>query len=154
MNNIKKLISKETILYIIFGVLTTIVNLISYYLFSNIISINYLISNTISWIISVSFAYITNKFYVFNSKDKSKDIIIKEFIKFVNCRLTSGIIEMILLFLLVDIIKVNDVISKLVIGVIVVILNFIFSKLFVFKKLNQLNNWNEKEKGGLISWRQ
>lgn len=153
MNNIKKLISKETILYIIFGVLTTIVNLISYYLFSNIISINYLISNTISWIISVSFAYITNKFYVFNSKDKSKDIIIKEFIKFVNCRLTSGIIEMILLFLLVDIIKVNDVISKLVIGVIVVILNFIFSKLFVFKKLNQLNNWNEKEKGGLISWR-
>ena len=140
MNVIKKLISKETILYIIFGVLTTIVNLISYYLFSNIISINYLISNTISWIISVSFAYITNKFYVFNSKDKSKDIIIKEFIKFVNCRLTSGIIEMILLFLLVDIIKVNDFISKLVIGVIVVILNFIFSKLFVFKKLNQLNN--------------
>ena len=140
MNNIKKLISKETILYIIFGVLTTIVNLISYYLFSNIISINYLISNTISWIISVSFAYITNKFYVFNSKDKSKDIIIKEFIKFVNCRLTSGIIEMILLFLLVDMLAVNDIISKLVIGVIVVILNFIFSKLFVFKKLNQLNN--------------
>ena len=134
MNNIKKLISKETILYIIFGVLTTIVNLISYYLFSNIISINYLISNTISWIISVSFAYITNKFYVFNSKDKSKDIIIKEFIKFVNCRLTSGIIEMILLFLLVDMLAVNDIISKLVIGVIVVILNFIFSKLFVFKK--------------------
>ena len=134
MNNIKKLISKETILYIIFGVLTTIVNLISYYLFSNIISINYLISNTISWIISVSFAYITNKFYVFNSKDTSKDIIIKEFIKFVNCRLTSGIIEMILLFLLVDMLAVNDIISKLVIGVIVVILNFIFSKLFVFKK--------------------
>lgn len=134
MNVIKKLISKETILYIIFGVLTTIVNLISYYLFSNIISINYLISNTISWIISVLFAYITNKFYVFNSKDTSKDIIIKEFIKFVNCRLTSGIIEMILLFLLVDMLAVNDIISKLVIGVIVVILNFIFSKLFVFKK--------------------
>ena len=154
MRNIKKIINTQTILYVIFGMLTTIVNLISYYFFSNIMSINYLISNMISWIISVLFAYITNKFYVFNSKDTSKDIIIKEFIKFVNCRLTSGIIEMILLFLLVDIIKVNDVISKLVIGVIVVILNFIFSKLFVFKKLNQLNNWNEKEKGGLISWRQ
>ena len=140
MRNIKKIINTQTILYVIFGILTTIVNLISYYFFSNIMSINYLISNMISWIISVLFAYITNKFYVFNSKDKSKDIIIKEFIKFVNCRLTSGIIEMILLFLLVDIIKVNDVISKLVIGVIVVILNFIFSKLFVFKKLNQLNN--------------
>ena len=140
MNNIKRILNKETISYVIFGVLTTIINLTSYYFFSKIININYLISNIISWIISVIFSYITNKLYVFNSKDKSKDIIIKEFIKFVNCRLTSGIIEMILLFLLVDIIKVNDVISKLVIGVIVVILNFIFSKLFVFKKLNQLNN--------------
>ena len=134
MRNIKKIINTQTILYVIFGILTTIVNLISYYFFSNIMSINYLISNMVSWIISVLFAYVTNKFYVFNSKDTSKDIIIKEFIKFVNCRLTSGIIEMILLFLLVDMLAVNDIISKLVIGVIVVILNFIFSKLFVFKK--------------------
>ena len=67
MNNIKKLINKEIILYVIFGVLTTIVNLIAYYLFSNIININYLISNAIAWIISVVFAYITNKFFVFNS---------------------------------------------------------------------------------------
>ena len=76
----------------------------------------------------------TNKLYVFNSKSVKIDIIIKEFTKFINCRLTSGIIETILLFLLVDMLDVNDIISKLVIGVIVVILNFIFSKLFVFKK--------------------
>lgn len=140
MNNIKIILNKETISYVIFGILTTIINLISYYFFSNIISINYLISNIISWIISVSFAYVTNKLYVFNSKDKNKDVVIKEFIKFVNCRLTSGVIEMILLFLLVDMIKVNDIISKFVIGVIVVVLNFIFSKIFVFQKVNQLNN--------------
>ncbi|WP_195515218.1 GtrA family protein [Paraclostridium bifermentans] len=140
MNNIKRILNKETISYVIFGILTTIINLISYYFFSNIISINYLISNIISWIISVSFAYVTNKLYVFNSKDKNKDVVIKEFIKFVNCRLTSGVIEMILLFLLVDMIKVNDIISKFVIGVIVVVLNFIFSKIFVFQKVNQLNN--------------
>lgn len=140
MNNIKRILNKETISYVIFGILTTIINLISYYFFSNIISINYLISNIISWIISVSFAYVTNKLYVFHSKDKNKDVVIKEFIKFVNCRLTSGVIEMILLFLLVDMIKVNDIISKFVIGVIVVVLNFIFSKIFVFQKVNQLNN--------------
>lgn len=134
MSNIKKIINKQTILYIIFGILTTIVNLISYYFFSNIITINYLISNTIAWIISVLFAYMTNKLYVFNSKSIRIDIIIKEFTKFINCRLASGIIEIILLFLLVDMLAVNDIISKLVIGVIVVILNFIFSKLFVFKK--------------------
>ena len=140
MDNMKRILNKETISYVIFGILTTIINLISYYFFSNIISINYLISNIISWIISVSFAYVTNKLYVFNSKDKNKDVVIKEFIKFVNCRLTSGVIEMILLFLLVDMIKVNDIISKFVIGVIVVVLNFIFSKIFVFQKVNQLNN--------------
>lgn len=136
MKNIKKILNKETISYVIFGILTTIINLISYYFFSNIININYLISNIISWIISVSFAYVTNKLYVFNSKDKNKDSVIKEFIKFVNFRLTSGVIEMILLFLLVDMIRVNDIISKLVIGVIVVVLNFIFSKIFVFQKVN------------------
>lgn len=140
MNNIRRILNKETISYVIFGILTTIVNLISYYFFSNIININYLISNTISWIISVVFAYITNKFYVFNSKDKKKDVMVKEFIKFVNCRLTSGVIEILLLFLLVDMMKVNDIISKLAIGVIVVVLNFIFSKIFVFQKVNQLNN--------------
>ena len=140
MNNIRRILNKETISYVIFGILTTIVNLISYYFFSNIININYLISNTISWIISVVFAYITNKFYVFNSKDKKKDVMVKEFIKFVNCRLTSGVIEILLLFLLVDIMKINDIISKLAIGVIVVVLNFIFSKIFVFQKVNQLNN--------------
>lgn len=140
MNNIRRILNKETISYVIFGILTTIVNLISYYFFSSIININYLISNTISWIISVVFAYITNKFYVFNSKDKKKDVMVKEFIKFVNCRLTSGVIEILLLFLLVDMMKVNDIISKLAIGVIVVVLNFIFSKIFVFQKVNQLNN--------------
>ena len=140
MNNIRRILNKETISYVIFGILTTIVNLISYYFFSNIININYLISNTISWIISVVFAYITNKFQVFNSKDKRKDVMVKEFIKFVNCRLTSGVIEILLLFLLVDMMKVNDIISKLAIGVIVVVLNFIFSKIFVFQKVNQLNN--------------
>ena len=140
MNNIRRILNKETISYVIFGILTTIVNLISYYFFSNIININYLISNTISWIISVVFAYIANKFYVFNSKDKRKDVMVKEFIKFVNCRLTSGVIEILLLFLLVDMMKVNDIISKLAIGVIVVVLNFIFSKIFVFQKVNQLNN--------------
>ena len=140
MNNIKRILNKETISYVIFGVLTTIINLTLYYFFSKIININYLISNIISWIISVIFSYITNKLYVFNSKDKRMDVIVKEFIKFINCRLTSGFIEVLLLFLLVDIIKLNDIISKLAIGVIVVVLNFIFSKIFVFQKVNPLNN--------------
>ena len=134
MNNIKKLINKEIILYVIFGVLTTIVNLIAYYLFSNIININYLISNAIAWIISVVFAYITNKFFVFNSSYINKDVIIEEFIKFMNCRLISGLSEVVLLFLFVDLLLMNDIVAKLIIGVLVALINFIFSKYLYLKE--------------------
>ena len=140
MNNIKKLINKETILYVIFGVLTTIVNLIAYYLFSNIININYLISNAIAWIISVVFAYITNKFFVFNSSYINKDVIIEEFIKFMNCRLISGLSEVVLLFLFVDLLLMNDIVGKLIIGILVAVINFIFSKVFIFKGIDELRS--------------
>ena len=140
MNNIKRLINKETILYVIFGVLTTIVNLIAYYLFSNIININYLISNAIAWIISVVFAYITNKFFVFNSSYINKDVIIEEFIKFMNCRLISGLSEVVLLFLFVDLLLMNDIVAKLIIGVLVALINFIFSKVFIFKGVDELRS--------------
>ena len=140
MNNIKKLINKKTILYVIFGVLTTIVNLIAYYLFSNIININYLISNAIAWIISVVFAYITNKFFVFNNSDINKDVIIEEFIKFMNCRLISGLSEVVLLFLFVDLLLMNDIVAKLIIGVLVALINFIFSKVFIFKGVDELRS--------------
>ena len=140
MSNIKKLINKEIILYVIFGVLTTIVNLIAYYLFSNIININYLISNAIAWIISVVFAYITNKFFVFNSSYINKDVIIEEFIKFMNCRLISGLSEVVLLFLFVDLLLMNDIVAKLIIGVLVALINFIFSKVFIFKGVDELRS--------------
>lgn len=140
MNNIKRLINKETILYVIFGILTTIVNLIAYYLFSNIININYLISNAIAWIISVVFAYITNKFFVFNSSDINKDVIIEEFIKFMNCRLISGLSEVVLLFLFVDLLLMNDIVGKLIIGILVAVINFIFSKVFIFKGIDELRS--------------
>ena len=140
MNNIKKLINKKTILYVIFGVLTTIVNLIAYYLFSNIININYLISNAIAWIISVVFAYITNKFFVFNSSYINKDVIIEEFIKFMNCRLISGLSEVVLLFLFVDLLLMNDIVAKLIIVVLVALINFIFSKVFIFKGVDELRS--------------
>ena len=139
MNNIKKIINKEIILYVIFGVLT-IVNLIAYYLFSNIININYLISNAIAWIISVVFAYITNKFFVFNSSYINKDVIIEEFIKFMNCRLISGLSEVVLLFLFVDLLLMNDIVAKLIIGVLVALINFIFSKVFIFKGVDELRS--------------
>lgn len=130
---------KEIINYLIIGVLTTLVSLITYYLLTFTIldpnnDIQLQIANIISWIISVSFAYITNRKFVFESK--SKDIK-KELSKFVSSRITTLIIDMLLMFILVSLLNFNDKVIKLIVQVIVIILNYVFSKLFVFKERSQ-----------------
>lgn len=124
---------KEILLYLFFGVLTTIVSLSTYYFFSEILEIHYLISNVFSWIFAVLFAYITNRLWVFKIKNNDIKSILKEMFAFINCRLLSGAIDMVVMFLLVDILIVNSMYAKLITQIIVVILNYIFSKLVVFK---------------------
>ncbi len=128
--------NKEIINYLIIGVLTTIVSLVSYYLLTitildplNVIELQ--IANIISWILSVLFAYVTNRKYVFVSKNKN---IKKEISKFVSSRLTTLFIDMLLMALFVSILNFNDKIIKLIVQIIVIVLNYIFSKLFVFKE--------------------
>ena len=128
--------NREIISYLIIGVLTTIVSLISYYLLTiTILSPNnpleLTIANIISWIISVLFAYITNRKYVFQSKDKN---ILIEASKFTLSRVTTLIIDILLMFIFVSILHFNDKIIKLLVQIIIIILNYIFSKLLVFKK--------------------
>ena len=123
--------NKEIIMYLVFGVLTTVVNIVVYYIFSNLLHMNYLFSNAMAWFLSVLFAYVTNRKYVFDSKNNQ---IIKEAISFFGSRLASGIMDMMLMWFLVNFIIVNDVVAKVVVNVIVVILNYILSKLVVFKK--------------------
>ena len=127
---------KEIINYLIFGVLTTLVNFIVYILMTKLFNVNEVLSNAIAWIISVIFAYITNKIYVFESKTRALKEIIKEFISFVTCRLFSGILDIGSFYWFVTILGWNDIISKVIISVLVVILNYVFSKIFIFKKKN------------------
>ena len=87
-------------MYLIFGTLTTAVNIVVYYLFSNIIHINYLFSNAVAWFLSVLFAYVTNRKYVFDSKNNQ---IIKEAISFFGSRLATGIMDMVLMLPLIHI---------------------------------------------------
>ena len=124
---------KQTILYLIFGVLSTIVNILTYAFFTRNLNIEFLISNWIAWIVAVLFAYITNKFFVFESKKINIKFLIKELSSFVSCRLLSGIIEMILMYTMISLMSLNDFIVKIITNVVVVILNFIFSKLIIFK---------------------
>lgn len=127
---------KEMINYLIVGGLTTCVSLLTYYLLTFTIlnpniSTELQIATIISWIISVLFAFFTNKKYVFESKNKFN---FKEMISFILSRLSTLFIEMLLMYLLVTICKYNDKIMKIVVQIIVIILNYLLSKFLVFKK--------------------
>lgn len=121
---------KEIVLYVIFGILTTLVNIVAYFLFSKLLGINYLISNILAWFFSVLFAYVTNRIYVFESKNAN---ILKEIVLFFSGRIFSGVLDTVLMFIFIDLFLINDFISKLIIQVTVVILNYVISKLIVFK---------------------
>ncbi len=124
---------KEVLLYLLFGGLTTIVNILTFYIFRKL-NVELYISNIIAWIISVLFAFITNKLFVFESKNKTKKENIKEITSFFGFRLLSLVFDMGSMFLLINILKINDLLSKIFANILVIILNYIFSKLFIFKK--------------------
>lgn len=126
--------NKEIINYIIFGVLTTIVNFIVYFTFTNVLNVHYIIANSVAWFLSVLFAYVTNRLFVFEKVNNSFKEIFRETILFFVSRLVSGILETLILILLIDIMNINSNYSKILVAVIVVILNYVFSKLIVFRK--------------------
>lgn len=142
MNNIINLYKKyqEIINYLIVGVLTTVVSIATYFLFSLILDIEnnilFIIANVLSWICAVVFAYITNKKFVFNTTTSNKKEEIKVFSMFVSSRITTLLIELAFMFITVKVILINDKIAKIIAQFIVIVLNYVLSKLFVFKKKN------------------
>lgn len=129
---LKKVLTKEVILYIIFGVLTTVVNLSSFYVMNDILGWDSNLSNLIAIILAVLVAYVTNKDLVFHSQAKNAKEKIKEFFKFIAGRIFTMIIEFLGGMLLFNL-PIPEIISKLFITVIVIILNFFISKFFAFK---------------------
>ena len=136
MNKIRMLIRKhyDILAYLFFGVLTTAVNYIVYLPCYNLLHISAAASNVIAWVVAVAFAYLTNKPFVFKSHDWSKKTVVPELTKFVGSRILSGALETGIIFLTVDILLWNGNVMKLITSVLVVILNYIASKLLVFKK--------------------
>ncbi|MGR3741123.1 GtrA family protein [Companilactobacillus sp. DQM5] len=125
---------KELINYIIFGVATTAVNYIVYAVFTIVLPLNYQVANLIAWFLSVLFAYITNKYYVFNSRSWDISRIFKELISFFAARVFSLGVEAVILYVGITLMSGNSLIVKLIDNVIIVIINYIFSKLFIFKQ--------------------
>lgn len=130
---IGKVCNKETILYIIFGVITTAVDFAAFSLLYYVIGANEVVANTIAWVLAVMVAFITNKLIVFENKSTDKKEIIKEIVSFALARVLSLVITDGFL-VLAKAINMNMLFAKAIISVVVVILNYIFSKLFIFKK--------------------
>ena len=124
----------DVLTYLIFGVLTTVVNYLIYIPIYNFCGLSAAVSNAIAWVGAVAFAYLTNKPFVFKSHDWSAKTVIPELTKFVSCRLASGVAETIILLLTVDILHWNGNLWKLITSVLVVILNYFASKFLVFRK--------------------
>lgn len=136
MKTIRALIEKyyDILVYLVFGVLTTVVNYIVYLPCYNLLGFSATISNMIAWVVAVAFAYLTNKPFVFRSHDWSAKTVVPELTKFVGSRIFSGALETGIIFVTVDCLLWNGNIMKLITSVLVVILNYVASKLLVFRK--------------------
>ena len=124
---------KSILMYLFFGVCTTGINISVYWLFYTLLSLPNVISTILSWIISVLFAYITNKLWVFESHSLDKQVLLHEIPTFFGARLLSGVIDLGIMFMFVDILFFPAMVVKIISNVFVVIFNYIASKLVIFK---------------------
>ncbi|MCI9064094.1 MAG: GtrA family protein [Clostridia bacterium] len=125
---------REAMRYLIFGGLSTVVNIVIFTICFNYIKISTTASNCIAWIISVIFAYITNKIWVFYSKTDNIRQLVKEIISFLGARVFTLVFETIFLIIVIDKLHFNTIFMKIISNILVILMNFVFSKIFIFKK--------------------
>lgn len=121
-------------MYMLFGILTTLVNIVTYYIFAHLINMNTMVSTGMAWVISVLFAYITNRKYVFESDNVGVNAVLKEVISFFSCRLATGVLDIAIMYIFVEILHLADLPIKVFSNVVVIVLNYVASKLIIFRK--------------------
>lgn len=136
MNKINELWNKYKTLinYGIFGVITTIINIAAYSICYERFGISNVLSNIVAWILAVLVAYITNKLWVFESKSLELSVLLRETVSFFGCRLATGAIDLVIMYVTVDCMNWNSTLMKCLSNVIVIITNYVASKLIIFKK--------------------
>lgn len=162
---VEKLLQYEIVSYLVFGVLTTVVNMLTYLGIGALVGEGYdekilytlklgdnsfdikwvLLINAIAWIVSVLFSFVTNKLFVFESSSMKAGTVIRELASFVSARILSFLIFEELIFMLLINIGVHHLIAKLIIAVFVVVFNFVASKLVIFRKKNESKNTKEQK---------
>ena len=126
--------AKDILRYLMVGVTTTIINTLAYHILARRLGIYYLTSTILAWIMAVLFAFFANKFLVFQQKDTRLDVMIREFISFIAARLATGGLDVAVMWLGVSILNQNDLMIKIISNMIVIVLNYILGKFFVFGK--------------------
>ena len=125
---------RQGFLYLVFGAITTLVNILCYYAAYNLFKIPNVTSTVLAWIISVLFAFVTNRVLVFESNAKGLKNIIREILAFFVCRMLTGIMDVAIMWISVDIMNWNSLLWKILSNLLVIILNFFASKMLIFKK--------------------
>ena len=125
---------KDIIPYGIFGVLTTVINWGSYKLFYSFLGVPNVPSTCIAWLLSVIFAFVTNKLWVFNSKSWERKTVIHEAVSFFSARIATGLLDVLIMWIAVDKLSLNADLWKIISNVIVIAVNYFASKFFIFKK--------------------
>ena len=125
---------EEGINYLIFGFLAFVLNYVLYFLFSSAMQMHYMAATALSWVLTVVFAYWTNRTFVFKSKNKDAQSLGKEFLSFIGARVATEVLELALMFLMVDCADLNEYLSKFACQVIVIVANYFLSKLWIFKE--------------------
>ena len=125
---------RQLLLYGICGVLTTLIDIAAYWAVTRIFGLPVVTSTVIAWLVAVFFAYWSNRKYVFQSKTSSVIGIFFEAVYFFACRIATGVLDVLIMYIFADVFGLNDVIVKTVSNIIVIILNFVASKLFIFRE--------------------
>jgi putative flippase GtrA len=125
---------KSILFYLFFGVCTTLINIAVYWLFEHVVHIGVMPSTIIAWFAAVLFAYLTNRKWVFHSETATAQAILAEMLAFFSCRLATGVIDWIIMYVFVDCLHWNDLFVKTTANLVVIVLNYIASKLLIFRK--------------------
>ena len=125
---------KEVFLYVFFGAVGTVVNILIFVLLSEKCNVQYMVANIVAWVFSVAFAFVTNKLWVFKSKSWTFSVWIKECIQFIFARIATCVFDIGYMFVAISIFNWNKTLSKIMANAIVIIANYVFSRFFIFKK--------------------
>lgn len=124
----------ELVSYLFAGVATTVVNYVAYFVFTRVFGLGVMPGTWASWVVSVTFGYTVNKIFVFRTHCESVGALVREAVSFVTMRLVSLGAESVLMYVTVEVLHLNDLAMKLATNLLVIVLNYVFSKLLIFKK--------------------